>query len=135
MRRSPFFHHLQLQDGPGAARRAPASGRRRRLLCSALALVVGAALALAGALWLSGPRPPSLSSWWHHHNHSAPPAKAAVVGQEPGSVDLQVEHGRSKQTYRFRRVGKDLVIQDVTPRPQPRRLPWRRPRPAAGASR
>lgn len=96
---------------------------RRVLAVMAVASFVG--LAIGSAIYLATPR---YASRWH-----TPPAQARVkttaVTNEPGTVDLQIQRQKEAQTYRFRKVGEDWVIQNVTPKPVPhKRFPWSKPR-------
>lgn len=103
--------------------------RVRRFL-AIFAVAAFTALAVGATIYLATPRDPGAR--WHNRTASRPPVKTTAVTNEPGSVDLQIAKKKDARTFRFRKVGEDWVIQDVTPKAPPRRLfPWSRPQKPA----
>lgn len=98
----------------------------RHRLHRALAIAAVAAftaLAVGGALYVATPR--NTGARWSNHAASKPAVKTTAVTNEPGSVDLQIQKKQEARTYRFRKVGEDWVIQDMTPKPPAKkRFPW-----------
>jgi hypothetical protein len=111
---SPFFSHHQLRQGDRDLQEQILTRRRVRRAAAVLAAIAFLTLAVAGSIYLATPHAPGQSQWWRWHR-AEPQVKTTTMTTEPGTVDLQIQHGRKKSQYRFRKVGEDLVIQDVTP--------------------
>jgi hypothetical protein len=131
-RPSPFSAHLPRElSRPNRPAEWFVRRQRRRVL---RAVAVGLALLIAagGTTYLASPRRVRLADLLPHRARAAPPVKATAVAEQTGTVDLQIERGRRSSSYRFRKVGEDWVIQDVTPKPPPgSRRAWLRPRSKA----
>jgi hypothetical protein len=116
-RPSRFFSRLQLRQGNLDLQGQLLARRRARRVTALLAMIAFLTLAVAGSIYLATPHEPGQWRLWHWHR-GEPEVKTTTMTTEPGTVDLQIQQGRSKgKTYRFRKVGEDLVIQDVTPAP------------------
>lgn len=111
---SPFFSHHKLRQGDRDLQGHILARRRVRRAAAAIAAIAFVTLAVAGSIYLATPRERGQSQWWRWHR-SEPQVKTTTMTTEPGTVDLQIQQGRKKSQYRFRKVGEDLVIQEVTP--------------------
>ncbi|MGE5530991.1 MAG: hypothetical protein ACM3VW_02595 [Bacteroidota bacterium] len=114
-RPSRFFSRLELRQGDLDLQEQLLARHRARRAAALLATIAFLTLAVAGSIYLATPHEPGQWQLWRSHR-GEPQIKTTTMTTEPGTVDLQIQQGRSKgQTYRFRKVGEDLVIQDVTP--------------------
>lgn len=115
---SPFFSHHQLRQGDRDLQEQILARRRVRRVVALLGTIAFLTVAVAGSIYLATPHQPGQPQWWRWQRPE-PQVKTTTMTTEPGTVDLQIQHGRQKSQYRFRKVGEDLVIQDVSPGKKP----------------
>jgi hypothetical protein len=113
-RSSPFFSRLALRQGNQDLQERLLARRRRRRVVGLVAVVAFLTVTVAGSIYLATPHRPGQWRPWHR-GPARPHVATTTMTTEPGTVDLQIRQPGKSQTYRFRKVGEDLVIQDVTP--------------------
>ncbi len=93
---------------------------RRRMLAWVVALTV-LALAAGAAIYLAHPERRQHPGG----SKSAPDqeTRTRIAQEAPGVAAVEVQRGRETRTYRFRRVGKQVVVEETTP-PRPQKRGW-----------
>lgn len=119
-RTSPFFQPAQLSR----LHRGLTSRMRRALaLLAILALI---AIAAAGTIYFSMPR--QAPAWTVARRAENPAPKARAATNEEGVAELEIEKDKQVRRLRVRKVGEQMVIEDVTPKEQksPKKLWYQR---------
>lgn len=93
---------------------------RRRVVAWVVALALFA-LAAGTAIYLAHPE-----RWQHpgeRKSAQGQETRTRIAQEEPGVAAVEVQRGRDTRTYRFRRVGKQVVVEETTP-PKPQKKGW-----------
>lgn len=120
-RPSPFFQPAQLSH----LHRGLNSATRR--LLAVLAILALIAIAAAGTIYFTMPR--NAPAWRTTRGASEPAVKARASTSEEGAAELEIVKDKQVRRLRVRKVGEEMVIEDVTPQEQklPKK-PWWQPK-------
>ncbi|MEN6305048.1 MAG: hypothetical protein ABFE07_14850 [Armatimonadia bacterium] len=114
---SPFFQPAQFSH----VRRGLNSPTRRALAWLAILALI--AVAAAGTIYFTMPR--EAPAWKVARSADEPAVKARAATTEEGTADLEIQKDKQVRRLRVRKVGEQMVIEDVTPQEQkPPKKPW-----------